>query len=127
MFFAPAKGVRKLLHFLAGEVKLRCGQKHEHEDCEPVAIGQAAHDLSAKLEKAGAEDVIAELLVLQQSHDDAEQPEDPAAGNQAAGVARAGTGAPSSSAAGAAFHEPADNAAGEDSHCGGNGKIGAGG
>ena len=72
---------KRLLHFLAREIELRGGEQHEHENGEEMAIGQAAHDLGTKLEQAGAKDVIAELLVLEQSDDDAEQAKDTAAGN----------------------------------------------
>src|SRR5690348_7267296 len=113
-------GISRLLHLFAGEIKLRCGQQQEHENREKVALGQAAHNLRAKLEKAWTENVIAELLVLQQSDHDTQQPKYAAACDQTAGVKRAGTDVASLSGSPAAFHQPTHHPAGKNSHGRGN-------
>ena len=92
-----------------------------------MAIGQAAHNLRTKLEEAGAENVVAELLVLEQRNDNAEQAKDAAASDQATGVKRAGTDFISGGGSAAAFHQPAHHATGENGHGCGDGKICAGG
>src|SRR4029077_7096548 len=101
---------RALLHLLAGKVELGRGQQQEHDNREEMTVGQAAHNLGTELEQAGAENVIAELLVLEQRDNDAEQPEDAASGDQAAGVERTGTNVASRGGSPAAFHEPAHHA-----------------
>src|SRR5260370_17467275 len=95
-----------LLHLLAGKIKLRRCQQQEHEDGEDMAIGQAAHNLRAKLKEPRAENVIAELLVFEQGDHDAEQPKDAAPGDQAAGVERTGTDVASGGGSAAAFYDP---------------------
>ena len=67
------------------------------------------------------------LRVFEQVDDDAEQAENTAGGNQAASVERAGTDLTFSVfvLCLAALGEPADQAAGKDSHGGGDGQVGA--